>query len=93
MEALQLQSAYRNRRREPVREVPEIVGIRRQDRCHCLGSSDDHMRIHDVGTADLTQERPDLMRLLWSETDDVAAAQKAPKLHLPRRAADLGDDG
>ena len=93
MEAWQLQSAYRNRRREPVREVPEIVGIRRQDRCHCLGSSDDHMGIHDVGSADLAQERPDLMALLRSEADDVAATQKAPKLHLPGRAADLGDDG
>ena len=73
--------------------MTEIVGIRRQNRCRCLGSSDDHMRIHDVGSADLAQERSDLMRLLGSEADDVAAAQKAPKLHLPRRAADLGDDG
>ena len=93
MEAWQLQSAYRNRRREPVREVPEIVGIRRQDRCRCFGSSDNHMRIHDVGSADPAQERPDLMALLWSEADDVAATQKAPKLYLPRRAADLGNDG
>ena len=73
--------------------MPEIVGIRRQDRCRCLGSSDDHMRIHDVGSADLAQECSDLMALLWSEADDVAAAQKAPKVHLVRRAADLGDDG
>jgi len=51
------------------------------------------MRIHDVGSADLAQERSDLMRLIWSEADDVAAAQKALELHLPRRAADLGDDG
>ena len=51
------------------------------------------MRIHDVGSAGLAQERSDLMALLRSEADDVAAAQKAPKLHLPRRAGDLGDDG
>ena len=51
------------------------------------------MRIHDVGSASLAQERSDLMALLWSEADDVAAAQEAPKLHLPGRAADLGDDG
>ena len=73
--------------------MPEIVGIRRQDRCRCFGSSDNHMRIHDVASADLAQERPDLMALLWSEADDVAATQKAPELYLPRRAADLGNDG
>ena len=64
--------------------MAEIVGIRRQDRCRCLGSSDDHMRIHDIGSADLGQECSDLMRLLWSEAEDVATAQKAPKLHLPK---------
>ena len=93
MEASQLQSAYGNRRPEPGRELPEIVGIRSQDRRRCLGSSDDHMRIHDVGSAGLAQERSDLVCLLCSEADDVAAAQKALELHLPRRAADLGDDG
>ena len=51
------------------------------------------MRIHDVGRAGLAQERPDLMRLLWSVADDVAATQEAPKLHLPGRAADLGNNG
>ena len=73
--------------------MPEIVGIRREDGRRCPASSDDHMRIHDVGSAGLTQERSDLMALLGSKADDVAAAQKAPKLHLPGRAADLGDDG
>lgn len=51
------------------------------------------MRIHDVGRTGLPEEGSDLMALLWSEADDMAAAQKAPKLHLPGRAADLGDDG
>jgi hypothetical protein len=58
--------------------VLEIVGIRCQDHCRCLGSSDDHMRIHDVGGAGLAQESCDFLRLLWSEADDVAATKKAP---------------
>jgi hypothetical protein len=34
------------------------------------------MSIHDIGSADLAQEGSDLMRLLWSEVDDVAAARR-----------------
>ena len=42
--------------------MPEIVGIRRQDRCRCLASSDDHVRIHDVASAD--RDMPSLARLI-----------------------------
>lgn len=51
------------------------------------------MRVHDVGSPGLAHERSDLVALLWSEAEDVTAAEEAPKLHLPGRAAHLGDDG
>ena len=73
--------------------MPEIVGIRREDACSCLSGNDDHMCIHDVGSAGPAQKLSDLMTVLRGEADDITASQEAPKLHLPGRAADLGDDG
>jgi hypothetical protein len=56
-------------------------------------SDGDDVNIDNVRTARLPGERPDLVRLLRTEGNDLAAAQEPSQLGLATGSADLGHDG
>ena len=81
-----------DRCRQLVGKMAQVFDVGREDCGLTSGGDDGEMGIDDIGSRNLVQESADLMGVIRGETDDVAAPQHAPQLHLSRRAADLGDD-